>query len=107
MCAQCMIHHKKNLLESIGLLVELPMILGVDNQGTFDLANNWSADGRTRHVDVRQNFLRKLKEDGILIVKWISGPTNNADLHTKNLADSDFENHAAVYIGKDEYSGMN
>ena len=83
------------------------MILEVDNQGAVDLANNWSAGGRTRHVDVRQNFLRELKEDGILIVKWIPGPKNDADLHTKNLAATDFEKHVAVYTGKDEYSGMN
>ena len=58
-------------------------------------------------MDVRQNFLRKLKENGILLVKWIPGPTNDADLHTKNLAAVDFEKHVAVYTSKDEYSGMN
>ena len=57
------------MLESIGLLVELYMILEVDNQGAVDMANNWSTGWRAYHVDVRQNFLRKLKEDGILIVK--------------------------------------
>ena len=87
--------------------MKLPMILEIDDQGAVDLANNWSAGGRTRHVDVRQNFLLKLKYDGILIVKWISGPTNNVDLYTKNLAASDFEKHITVYTCKDEYSGMN
>ena len=80
-------------------MVEFPMILEVDNQGAVDLANNWSAGGRTRHVDVRQNFLRKLKENGILLVKWIHDPTNDADLHTKNLTAVDFEKHIAVYTG--------
>ena len=51
-------------------------------------------------MDVRQNFLRKLKENGILIVKWIPGPKNDADLHTKNLAATDFEKHVAVYTGR-------
>jgi hypothetical protein len=82
------------------------MILEVDNKGTVDLANNWSAGGRTRHVDVRQNFLRELKEDGILLVKWIPGPSNDADLHTKNLSGPDFEKHVETYTGKDEYSRM-
>ena len=95
------------MLGSMGLLVELPMILEVDNQGAVDLANNWSAGGHTCHVDVQQNFLRKLNEDGILIVKGIPGPTNYADLHTKDLAASDFEKYVVVYTGKDEYSGMN
>ena len=71
------------------------MILEIDNLGAVDLANNWSAGGRTCHVDVRQNFLRELKENGILLVKWIPGPTNDADLHTKNFAAVDFETHVA------------
>jgi hypothetical protein len=104
-CAQDMIY-QKHLLESMTLQVELPMILEVDNKGTVDLANNWSAGGRTRHVDVRQNFLRELKEDGILLVKWIPGPSNDADLHTKNLSGPDFEKHVETYTGKDEYSRM-
>ena len=58
-------------------------------------------------MDVRQHFLRKLKEDRILIFKWIPGPTNDADLHTKYLAAPDFEKHVAVYTGKDVFSGMN
>ena len=86
--------------------MELPITLEVANQEAVRLVNNWSACGRTHHVDVRQNFLCKLKEVGIFIVKWIPGPTNDADLHTKNLAAADFEKHAAVYTGKDEYSGM-
>ena len=56
-CAQDMIFQKQ-ILESIGLQVELPMILECDNKGAVDLANNWTAGGRTRHVDVRQNWLQ-------------------------------------------------
>ena len=40
------------LLQSLRLEVELPMILEMDNKGAVDLANNWSVGGRTRHVDV-------------------------------------------------------
>ena len=59
-CAQDMIY-QKHILESIGLQVALPMILECDNKGAVDLANNWTAGGRTRHVNVRQNWLRELK----------------------------------------------
>jgi hypothetical protein len=31
---------------SMGLLVELPMLLEVDNKGAKDLVNNWSVGGR-------------------------------------------------------------
>jgi hypothetical protein len=42
----------KKLVEVIGILVELPMIIEVDNKGTKDLMNNWSVGGRTRHIDI-------------------------------------------------------
>ena len=67
------------------------MILKIDNQGAVDLANNSSAGRRTCHADVQQNFLRKLEENEILLVKWTPGPTNNADLNTKNLVAMDFK----------------
>ena len=82
------------------------MILEIDKQGAVDLANNWSAGRRMCHVDVRQNFLRELKEEGILVVQWITGPTNDADPHTKNIVEPDFEKHVVLYTGKDEYSSM-
>ena len=51
------------ILLSLGLLVELPMVLEVDNMGAVHLANNWSVSGRTRHINVRQCFFfLELKE---------------------------------------------
>ena len=51
-----------HVLESIGLQAQLSMILEVDNKGTVDLVNSWSIGGKIRHIDVRQTFLRELKE---------------------------------------------
>ena len=95
-CAQEMLF-QKHLVESLGLQVELPMILEIDNKGAIDLANNWSATGRTKHVDVRHHFLRDLKEEGILKFQWISTMENSSDLFTKNLRGPLFAKHAAVY----------
>ena len=96
-CAQDMLFEKR-VLESIGLKVRVPMILSVDNKGVMDLANNWSVGGRTRHVTVRTNFLRELKEDGLLIVEWIPTEENSSDLFTKNLQGPLFERHANVFV---------
>jgi hypothetical protein len=49
----------KNVLESMGLKVKLPVLLKMDNKSAVDLANNWSVGGQTRHVDVQQCFLRE------------------------------------------------
>ena len=71
-----------HVLESIGLQAQLPMILEVDNKGTMDLENIWSVGGQTRNIDVHQTFLHELKEEGKLLVKWLPGKDNVADMFT-------------------------
>ena len=82
--------------------VQLSMI-EVDNKGAKDVSNNWSVGGRLRHIDVRQFFLRDLKEDGMVVLKWISTDNNSTDMFTKNLHGPAFEKDATVLVGKDEY----
>jgi hypothetical protein len=66
--AQCMqdMLFAMRVVESMGLKVKKPMILEIDNKGAVDLTHNWSVGVRTRHVEVRQYFLRDLKEDRII-----------------------------------------
>ena len=64
------------VLESMGIKVKKLMRLNIDNKGAVDLTNNWSVEGRTRHVDVRYYFLRELKEENVIISEWI-GTENN------------------------------
>jgi hypothetical protein len=100
LCAQDMLY-VRHILESMGLKVKLPMILEMDNKGAVDLANNWSVGGRTRHVDVRQCFLRELKESKILDIRWIKGSENDADAFTKNLDGPAFEKCIRTLVGQD------
>jgi hypothetical protein len=99
-CVQDLLFEMR-ILESIGLKVKKPMILKVDNKGVFDLINSWSVGGRTRHIDARLNFLRELKEHGLLQVKWIPNDQNSSDLFTKNLQGPLFEKHVAIYCGEE------
>jgi hypothetical protein len=96
--AQDMLYEMR-VLESIGLKVQLPMVLEVDNKGVVDLANNWSVGGRTRHISVHVNFLQELKEQGLLHVVWIPTDENSANLFTRNLPGPLFEKHANVFTG--------
>jgi hypothetical protein len=50
-CVQDMLY-MKNVLESLGVKIKLPMVLEMDNQGAVYLANNWSIGGRARQIDV-------------------------------------------------------
>jgi hypothetical protein len=75
------------------------MVLEMDNQGAVYLANNWRVRGRTRHIDVQSVFLRELKEAGVLVIKWILGAVNEADIFTKNLDGPTFQRYNRVFTG--------
>ena len=91
------------LLTYMGLSVELPMILEMDNQGAIDIVNNWSSSGRTRHMDLRMKYLREMKEANIIRCIWCPGKNNEADTLTKNNSGPDFEKHNRKFVGMDEY----
>ena len=101
-CVQDMLFTWRVLL-SIGIEVELPMILEVDNKGAVDICHSWTVGGRTRHIEVKMYFLRELREMGIVKVVWRCGDDMTADLFTKNLPGPLFEKHTSEYVGKDEY----
>ena len=104
LCTQDMLYYK-NVLKLMGLKVKLPMLLEMDNKGAVDLANNWSVSGQTRHVDVRQCFLRelKIKESKIMDIRWVKGSENDADMFTKNLDGPAFEKCIKTLVGHDAY----
>ena len=87
----------KRVVESVGLAIELPMVLYMDNQAAVDLANGWSISGRTHHMDTPIWFIRELNEQGILKIEWISGEKNESDIFTKNLPHKLFEKHMRNY----------
>ena len=102
MVAQDMLYIYR-LLESLELEVELPMVLEMDNSGTVVIANSWSVGSRTRHVDVRNYFLCKLNDQGLLVIRHIAGESNNADIFTKNVTSAIFDMHVPLYVGHNEY----
>eukprot|EP00561_Arcocellulus_cornucervis_P008984 CAMPEP_0185807610 /NCGR_PEP_ID=MMETSP1322-20130828/5111_1 /TAXON_ID=265543 /ORGANISM="Minutocellus polymorphus, Strain RCC2270" /LENGTH=80 /DNA_ID=CAMNT_0028503757 /DNA_START=1 /DNA_END=243 /DNA_ORIENTATION=+ len=79
------------------------MILEVDNKATVDLANNLNTGGRTRHVEVKQYYLRELKELKILEVRWIAGSENETDMFTKNLHRPDIDRHGEHFSTDEEF----
>ena len=42
----------RQILESMGVNIQLPMTVFVDNTGAIELAQNWSTSGRMKHIDV-------------------------------------------------------
>ena len=75
----------KKLIESVKLEVELPLRVECVNKSTVELVNGWSVSGNSKHINIRINFLRKLKENGLLCVEWVLSNNMVGDLYTKNL----------------------
>jgi hypothetical protein len=100
LCAQDMLY-VQNVLESMGLKVELPMTIKMDNKGTVDLSNNWSIGDCTRHINVRRCFHGELEESKIMDIRWIKGAENDADVFTKNLDGPAFEKCIRPLVGQD------
>ena len=73
------------------------MTLYMDNKGGVDIFNNWSISGNTGAVSIRFVFIRELKEQGILEIKWIKGEDNCADLFTKNLDTKSYQKHESEF----------
>ena len=103
-CAQDLMYGYRFLTE-IGLKVNLPMELSMDNRGAIDLVNNWSSGGRTRHIECRQYFLRELKENEppIMVVKYKHTSEMECDVLNKNLPRGTFEKHIRHFVGEDEH----
>jgi hypothetical protein len=92
-----------NILKSLGLKVQLPMVLEMDNKGAVDLDNSWSVGGHNHHVNVQMYFLRELKDNGLLVIRHFSGDNNDTDIFTKNTTSAVFNKHFVKFIGNDEY----
>lgn len=93
----------KQILEFVQVEVEYPIIVRVDNVGAMFLANNPVLSQRTKHISVRQHFIREFVEDGIIKVIFVKSRNNDADIFTKNLSKELFEKHKKRIIsGEDD-----
>ena len=79
------------------------MKLHMDNKGAVDLANNWSVGGRTRHCEIKEHFLRELKEQKLIDIDWIKGEENKADIFSKNVTGTIFDKFVPDFCGEDIY----
>lgn len=90
----------KNVLETMGIEVKLPMIIKVDNTGAIYLANNYTAGQRTKHIDIRVHYVREYIHDGIIKIEFVRSENNDADILTKNTTEELFKFHSEKNVVK-------
>ena len=101
-CAQALMQ-ARNIMESMGLQVELPMTIECDNKGAVDLVNGFNVGNGTKHIQVRYLRMREWREDGTFKVRWVSTEENEADVCTKNTPAKIFLKHIKNFVGADTY----
>ena len=95
----------KNTLEFLQVEIEYPIIIRVDNIGAMFLANNPSLSQRTKHISIRQHFVRQYVEDGTVKIVFVKSKLNDADIFTKNLSKELFEKHQASIMKENVKDG--
>ena len=74
------------ILKCMGIKVEYPIVIRVDNTAAIFLANNVTTSQRTRHVDIRTKFVTQYTgPDGLLKIVFVKGTDNDSDIMTKNV----------------------
>ena len=86
------------VLESMEVEVELPVIVQVDNVGAIWLANNKTTSDRTKHVDIRAHFTREFIEAGKIKIVFVRSKDNDADIFTKNISGELYHIHSKKLI---------
>ena len=81
------------VIESMGIKVEKPVVIRVDNIGAIFMANNVTTSPRTKHIDVRYRYVTEFVENGLVTIKFVKTEENDSDGFTKNLNGDLHEKH--------------
>ena len=79
------------LLKSMRVNVCKPCIVYEDNRAAIKIANNPTAQKRTKHIDIRHHFLREHIENGLIKLVAVSTHDQRADIMTKVLGKELYE----------------
>jgi hypothetical protein len=92
------------ILLTMGIPVRLPIVVRVDNVGAIFMSENVSASSRTKHIDIRYNFVREFVADKFIKIIFVRTEENISDVFTKNVSGDIYEKHCKEFIAdRDTY----
>ena len=92
----------KTVFSELGMPVGTIPICG-DNQGSIFISSNPVQERRSKHIVIHYHFVRDCIEDGKIAIYFVDGSQNPADLFTKNLGQTKFEQFRG-HLGLEFYS---
>ena len=81
------------VLESLMIKVELPIVVRVDNIGAIHMSENPSSGNQTKHVDVKYHYVREMVVDEFVKILFVRTDDNHADIFTKNVSADVLQRH--------------
>ena len=72
-------------------VVELPINVGIDNQGAQAMAEHNLSNTRSKHIDIKYRFITDWVQKGLLSLRYVSTSDNRADIMTKALRPADHQ----------------
>ena len=75
-----------NIMESMHIDVELPVIVRVDNTRAIFIAENVTTTSRANRINTRSKFVREFVQDGVLKIVFVLSEENDSDIMTKNVS---------------------
>jgi len=90
------------LLLFLGVKVELPVQVYVDNVGAIFMSENPSSSTRTRHMDTRWHYVNDMQRNGLIKVEFVKSADNISDVETKNVTGEIYDAHIDKYTSNKE-----
>jgi hypothetical protein len=74
------------VLQSLGIKVDTPIMIKVDNIGAIFMAENVSATSQRKHIDMCYHFVQEIVVDGFVKIVFVKTMENKSDMFTKNVS---------------------
>lgn len=82
-----------NLVNSIGLKVQKPMIIYSDSESAIAIAKGKTLSSKSKHIELRFYYVRDKVASGEIIIQKVPTEENIADMFTKSLGRVKFQKH--------------
>ena len=82
----------KIILDDLRVKWEYPMKLYSDNKSAINIAHNPIQHDRTKHIEIDRHFIKEKLEEGLVCMSYVPSECQLADIFTKGLNSSGFQN---------------
>ena len=87
-----------NICKSIGINVELPVTVRVDNVGSIIMSNSVTTTSGTKNVDIITKSTKEYQVDGIILIIFMRSIENDSTITTKHMGALLYSKHSSKLI---------